>query len=129
MRNKSVWERACGLTETVVEGVWFDDAADAIVVSARPVARARRRCGRCGRRSPGYDLGEGRRRWRALDLLELVELAWHDCYGEITPSEELVDDMLLLSDGNIDKLIDVARLVVTDWRDVKLAAAERRSRP
>ena len=40
MRNKSVWEHACGLTSTVVEGVEFDDGADAIVVSVRPVARA-----------------------------------------------------------------------------------------
>lgn len=68
MRNKSVWERACGLSETVVEGVEFDDVADAIVVSVRPAARARGRCGRCRRRSPRYDGGEGRRRWRALDL-------------------------------------------------------------
>lgn len=68
MRNKSVWERACGLTRTVVEGVGFDDDAQAIVVGVRPVARARSRCGRCGRRAPGYDLGDGRRRWRALDL-------------------------------------------------------------
>ena len=68
MRNKSVWERACGLTETVVEGVEFDDMADAIVVSVRPAARARGRCGQCRRRSPRYDDGEGRRRWRALDL-------------------------------------------------------------
>ena len=68
MRNKSVWERACGLTETVVEGVEFDNVADAIVVSVRPVARARGRCGQCRRRSPRYDGGEGRRRWRALDL-------------------------------------------------------------
>ena len=68
MRNKSVWERACGLTRTVVEGVDFDDDADAIVVSVRPVARACSRCGRCGRRSVRYDLGDGRRRWRALDL-------------------------------------------------------------
>ena len=42
MRNKSVWERACGLTRTVVEGVEFDDDADAIVVSVRPVARGAR---------------------------------------------------------------------------------------
>ena len=28
----------------------------------------RRRCGVCRRRCPGYDEGEGRRRWRALDL-------------------------------------------------------------
>ena len=68
MRNKSVWEHACGLTRTVVEGVAFDEGGDAIVVSVRPAAKARGRCGRCRRRCPRYDLGEGRRRWRALDL-------------------------------------------------------------
>ena len=68
MRNKSVWERACGLARTVVEEVEFDDDVDAIVVSVRPVAKACSRCGRCGRRSARYDLGAGRRRWRALDL-------------------------------------------------------------
>ena len=49
-------------------GVDFDDAAEAVVVSVRPNAKARGRCGRCDRRSPRYDHGEGRRRWRALDL-------------------------------------------------------------
>jgi transposase len=68
VRNKSVWERACGLTRSVVEEVRFDDAARAVVVSVRPVAKARGRCGRCCRRAPRYDNGEGRRRWRALDL-------------------------------------------------------------
>ena len=68
MREKSVWERACGLTRSIVEGVRFDERLGAVVVSVRPVARARDRCGRCGVRSPGYDRGEGRRRWRALDL-------------------------------------------------------------
>jgi transposase len=68
VRNKSVWERACGLSRTIVEGVDFDEHASSVVVSVRPAARARDRCGRCGRRSPRYDLGEGRRRWRALDL-------------------------------------------------------------
>ncbi len=68
MRNRSVWEHACGLTETVVEGVDFDDASEAIVVSVRPAAKQRGRCGRCRRRSPRYDRGEGRGRWRALDL-------------------------------------------------------------
>ena len=67
MQNSGVWGRACGLKHTVVEGVRFDDTADAIVVSVRPNARARGRCGRCGRRSPGYDQGAGRRRWRGLD--------------------------------------------------------------
>ena len=68
MRERSVWQRACGLTRTVVEGVTFDDEADAVIVAVRPVAKARGRCGRCGRRAPRYDRGEGWRRWRALDL-------------------------------------------------------------
>lgn len=62
----------------------------------------------------------------ALDLLELVELAWHDCYGEPTPPEEIVDDILLLSRGRLDGLVTAARLAVTDWRDLKLAAQELR---
>lgn len=37
-------------------------------MAARPNWRERDRCGICWRRSPGFDLGEGRRRWRALDL-------------------------------------------------------------
>ncbi len=68
MRNTRVWERACGLERAVVEDVDFDDTAQAVVVSVRPNAKARGRCGRCARRSPRYDNGEGRRRWRALDL-------------------------------------------------------------
>ena len=32
---------------------------------------------------------------RALDLLELLEMAWHDSYGEVTPSEDVIDDVLL----------------------------------
>ena len=67
MQNNRVWERACGLTRIVVEGVGFDETTNAIIVSVRPNARACGRCGRCGRRSPGYDRGAGRRRWRALD--------------------------------------------------------------
>ena len=68
MRERSVWRRACGLTRTVVEAVDFDDDVEAVIVSVRPAARARGRCGRCGRRSARFDRGEGRRRWRALDL-------------------------------------------------------------
>jgi transposase len=51
----------------VVENVWIDDDG-AVIVAARPWARERGRCGICRRRCPGYDWGEGRRRWRALDL-------------------------------------------------------------
>jgi transposase len=51
-----------------VEDVRFDEVAQAVVVSVRPAAKAQRRCGRCHRRAARYDNGEGRRRWRALDL-------------------------------------------------------------
>ena len=64
---------------------------------------------------------------RALDLLELVELAWHDCHGDVTPPEEIIDDMLLLSDGSVEGLIGAAHLAVTDWRDLKVAASARRA--
>ena len=64
----------------------------------------------------------------ALDLLELTELAWHDCYGEVTPPEGIIEDILLLSEGNIEQLIQAARLAVIDWRDLKGAAEELRSR-
>lgn len=68
MRNASVWQRVLGLVSTVVEGFVVDEDLDAIVFSVRPRKGARRRCGRCGRRSPWYDRGGGRRRWRGLDL-------------------------------------------------------------
>ena len=62
----------------------------------------------------------------ALDLLEIVELAWHDCYREITPDESIIEDILLLSDGQLDRPITAARLALTDWRDLKVAAINRR---
>ena len=55
----------------VIERVEFDEEVDAVVAHVRPRGLNKRRCGRCGRRAPGYDQGEGRRRWRALDLGEL----------------------------------------------------------
>ena len=58
----------------------------------------------------------------ALDLLELVELAWHDCYREITPPEEVIDDILLLSRGELSRLISAAHLAVNDWRDTRVPA-------
>jgi transposase len=68
VRDARVWQRVLGVERTVVEEVGFDDRTDAVVVSVRPRKGAVRRCGRCGRRGPWYDRGEGRRRWRALDL-------------------------------------------------------------
>ncbi|RSD08009.1 ISL3 family transposase [Amycolatopsis eburnea] len=67
MRKASLWQRLFDLERAVVEDVEFDPG-QVVVVHARPVARARRRCGCCGARCPRFDRGSGRRRWRALDL-------------------------------------------------------------
>jgi len=53
---------------TVIDGVEFEDDSESIVVSVRPRKGAKQRCGQCQRRCPGYDHGEGRRRWRGPDL-------------------------------------------------------------
>lgn len=63
----------------------------------------------------------------ALDLLELLELAWHDSYGEIAPSEDLIDDMILVSHDTISGLIAACRLAITDSRDLKVNASKRRA--
>nr|WP_300147847.1 ISL3 family transposase [Propionicimonas sp.] len=67
MRNASLWRAVLGVENTVVECVEYDEVAQVLVASVRPRA-GRPRCGVCGRRSARYDRGEGRRRWRSLDL-------------------------------------------------------------
>ena len=67
MRGIRVWARLLSLQRAVVEDVWVGGEGE-IVVAARPGWQERDRCGVCRRRSPGFDLGDGRRRWRALDL-------------------------------------------------------------
>ena len=68
MRGVSPWSGLLGVEKTIIERVEFDEDAELLVAHVRPTSRARSRCGVCRRRSPGYDAGEGRRRWRALDL-------------------------------------------------------------
>jgi transposase len=67
-----IWRRLLGVDDrTVIERIEFDEEADAVVAHVRPRRLGKRRCGRCGKRAPGYDQGEGRRRWRSLDLGEV----------------------------------------------------------
>ena len=68
MRGVSLWRGLLGVEMTVIERVEFDEDAEVLVAHVRPVKRQRERCGVCRRRSPGYDAGPGRRRWRSLDL-------------------------------------------------------------
>jgi transposase len=66
VRQQSVWKMLLGIERAVIEDVRVE--LGAVVVSVRPKSREKRRCGVCGRRCPWEDSGEGRRRWRALDL-------------------------------------------------------------
>ena len=66
MRGIRVWARLLGLARAVVEDVFVDE--EAVVVCVRPRSREQGRCGVCRRRCPGYDSGDGRRRWRAMDV-------------------------------------------------------------
>jgi transposase len=67
-----VWARLLGVQATIVEAVDVEEGVDgevaAVVVAVRLRRGDRGRCGICRRRCPGYDQGEGRRRWRHLDL-------------------------------------------------------------
>jgi len=69
--GKKVWARLLGVEKAVIEGVVYDEEANAVVASVRPARGQRLRCGICQRRCGRYDAGEGRRRWRTLDLGEL----------------------------------------------------------
>ena len=62
-----------------------------------------------------------------IDVLTLTELAWHDCYAEVTPSESIIDDILLCSGGDLATLIRAAKLAVEDSRDLMVWAAGLRS--
>ena len=65
---------------------------------------------------------------RVSRLFELLELAWQACYGELTPSEEVEDNVLLCSCGTLGGLIDAAQLAVVDRRDLQLWANDLRRR-
>lgn len=68
MRENSLWQGLLGVQKTVIERVEFDEETQVLVAHVRPRSRERGRCGICRLRSPGYDSGLGRRRWRTLDL-------------------------------------------------------------
>lgn len=65
----TLWRPLLGLEGTAIENIRLERGKEGtvLVASVRPLARQARRCGRCRRRSSGYDGGRGRRRWRALD--------------------------------------------------------------
>ena len=57
-----------------------------------------------------------------LDVLELTEFAWHDCYGEVSPPDAVIDDVFVVGRGSLTQFIQAARLAVEDYRDLRMAA-------
>lgn len=83
------------------------------------ISRAERRAARTARVAAAFDSGSVE---AVLDLFEAMELAWHDVYGEISPPESVIDDVLTVSDGDLAALIRAVRLGLADWRDLRVAA-------
>jgi len=57
------------------------------------------------------------------------EIAWHDCYGQVSASDDVIDDILLVGPGDLASLVSAARLAAADSRDLRLAADATRRRP
>ncbi len=86
------------------------------------ISRAERRAARSARVAAVFDPGSVE---AVLDLFETMELAWHDVYGEISPPESVIDDVLIVSGGNLAALIRAVRLGLADPRDLRVAADRR----
>ena len=65
----------------------------------------------------------------ALDLFAIADLAWHDCYGprDLAVPPGVVDDILLLCEGSLRRLVRLALSATWDFRDVRMAADSKRS--
>jgi transposase len=65
--GRSVWLRVLGVVDSVLESL-VEEPDGSLVAHVRPKRRQLQRCGLCGRRGAVYDQGDGRRRWRGLDV-------------------------------------------------------------
>jgi transposase len=77
VRKSRIFADALGDQNMVIEDVSVDTetsrgkdpvTSEVMVFSVRPKASQASRCSQCRKRCPGYDAGEGTRRWRALDV-------------------------------------------------------------
>lgn len=75
VRSSRIWTRLLSVDKTVIDSMEAEESDDpggsedvVIVAHVRPAKGLRQRCGVCERRCARFDNGEGRRRWRALDL-------------------------------------------------------------
>jgi len=45
-----------------------------------------------------------------------------DCYDEVSPPDEVIDDIWIVSEGELPNLIRASRLAVEDHRDLRMSA-------
>lgn len=58
--------------------------------------------------------------------MALLDFAWHDCYGELSPPDEVLEDIWLLAAGNLARFVSAAHLAVIDFRDLRVSADDKR---
>ncbi|HEX6874018.1 MAG TPA: hypothetical protein VF165_00025 [Nocardioidaceae bacterium] len=87
-------------------------------------SKADRREARAGRAAELF----GTKADAALDALALLDLAWHDSYGEPSPPDQVIDDIWVVSEGDLAQLVAAAHLAVVDFRDLRVGAEIRRGR-
>jgi len=56
-------------------------------------------------------------------VFELMEMAWHDCYGEPSPPDDVTANILTCCGGTLQGLVDAAHLAVIDSRDLAVRAS------
>jgi hypothetical protein len=58
----------------------------------------------------------------ALDALALLDFAWHDCYGESSPPEQVIEDIWVVANGDLAQFVSATHLAVVDFRDLRVNA-------
>jgi len=61
-----------------------------------------------------------------VQVLDLLDLAWHDCIAEVSPPDSVIDDIFVTAGGDLSRLIDATHLAVQDWRDPRVRADQSR---
>ena len=62
----------------------------------------------------------------ALDALALLDFAWHDCYGESSPPEQVIEDIWVVCNRDLAQFVAAAHLAVVDFRDLRMSADDLR---